>query len=35
VRNLAFVAASIALFATFVALGNELRYVITARLFAF
>lgn len=34
-RNLAFVGASIALFATFVALGEDLRYVITPPLFDF
>lgn len=31
-HNLAFIRAAIALFATFVALGDELRYVITAPL---
>lgn len=34
-RNLAFIGAAIALFATFVALGDDLRYVITAPLFDF
>jgi len=34
-RNLAFVGASIALFATFVALGDDLRYMITGPLFDF
>lgn len=34
-RNLAFTGAAIALFAAFVAFGDELRYVITAPLFDF